>query len=963
MDEQDKYISQLFWRSQASTKETIFSEQNQAETLISKLLEWIIATLESSDAFLLSWPDRKGLMHVQESAIVTTPGLKEVKTITCFDELSIWLDSNDDHWVRGDTSNVPELQSVHIKSILITKVLTKIVIENEEVFQGKELLVVCNRAEPALDELMYVSYDNGICDIVRWVLQLHISELYKLKSEKYQDTRNRYRSTKGVNSLSLVGETARDLLNLYRQYSAIPPSALIYECLNAYIALFNAKKVETKDLKTLLKNCETWLIAEKKGRNEDLELIHFTLARGYCSLGVSRNKEWKKGKNLLKWIGGRSEQDPDPNSYQIEVEEARTYWWLIYCKCQQISQSLVSHSAKNKSVSRAEMKGLAGPCKVVQEVTKEVLWFYLKSQYDTDQISLTQPDLVSGVKITSVWLWAYFGYCLLESEMCNRYHLEQQAVDQRFTAYEQLEFYQRSSTFFLHLLREFHHYIPNGNLDSLMLEELEGINYSQFSQALIFLLSEYCHLELTIPRELDVEAHLQRAAQLDFFGYPTKERNRDHTLHVVDVCLLGFFLLQSHLSEGQTLHTLISNRLPVNSKNYTIQNWFLAALFHDIGYSLEIEEQIWGELQIEKQTEQSQINNETHGIGEAERLKTLLSIHKSKVAYLELQQARYGLDVPFPIISQLEHEEDQIRQIELQLNYLHPPEISPTVPTQSYPREFLLDRKKSDNHGKRSHKYVKQIIDALPNNDKDWSEIFTPALKAIRKHDLKEKVIIFSKEPLSYLLILCDELQEWGRPKLDYLEYREAIVSNVFFPNTSIFPTNKLLKHLFFEVKLDDEKSCGLIPGAVLNFCLSYRDATKAYFEPLIIWLLKSYNLQRLQVDEEELRITMAMRNPVCEEIREIDSPDACEFSLIRDFMRDQRKWQALRYWVENTNAVRWECKRNEDSEDPKIILENVVLDLNACKSRELFHDDPNKILDDLFQWRKDYIDGKRRRI
>jgi hypothetical protein len=295
--DQAQYIYQRLWRSQDVMKEISLSKQYPIESLVVSFLTWLAKTLDSSDAVVLSWPDAEGLMTIQEPAFINTPALKECKTLSCFGRLREWLDSEDGGaWACGDTSKVPELRDVHVESLIVTKVFAT----GEEEFQGKELVVVCNRASPALEGNMYVGYDGWFCGIAQWVLGLYISDLYKLELRRYKDAKRRYEDTRIASSLILVGETAEKLLDLYDRYCARPPMLLLYDCLNAHVALFNARQIDEDKLRVVLDKCgKRWRTGVQESPSEDSDLVRCALARGYFVLGIQESGAWIKGTELL----------------------------------------------------------------------------------------------------------------------------------------------------------------------------------------------------------------------------------------------------------------------------------------------------------------------------------------------------------------------------------------------------------------------------------------------------------------------------------------------------------------------------------------------------------------------------------------------------------------------------------------------------------------------------------------
>ena len=646
----------------------------------------------------------------------------------------------------------------------------------------------------------------------------------------------------------------------------------------------------------------------------------------------------------------------------FKCEEARAYWWMIYCKCRQIQRNYQKKSGRDKEELLHEMAALNSPCEAAMTVMKELLWLYLKQCHGEVQLPPTVTTANWGIKINSIWLWAYFGYHLLQSKFFILYSLSPPAETQ-FTPNEKLEFYFRLSTFFLQLLNEIRLELDEQEIDEkekneqegigkskaiYRLEELEGLTYVQFARSLIYLISEYCHLEVNMPRVFDVESVLQKTIFSDAFLYLTRERYRDHMFHVIDVCLLGFFLLQCRFKNEKSLLSLLSlknqSMLSLMSRiisgkssvgsDLVMQNWFLAALFHDVGYSLKAEEQSKKEYQ-KKSGDQKLTGDEWQKVMEMEKLK----IHRRNLAELERRKAQYGANFPLHILNQIEEEKEALHQLETKLEFRYKgiTSLSPLTETATNDDETKKDQ--AEDHGVRSYEYVEEVLNRLPGDNQRWLNQFKPALAAIRSHNLMDQKIDFSEEPLSFLLVLCDELQEWGRARVDMTELREAMVSKIIFPDIDILPTNSLLEYLFMGIELDEEKKCGILTGKQLDFCLFYKDAAKENFEPLAIWLLKSYNFQR-----------------------QGDLSGTYERDLLRDFMRELRKWRELKDWFEGKEQIKWEIHQSSESEK-NLEVEYIIMNLNKFAEKQVLPDNPVSLFDELFQWRQDYISGKRRKL
>ena len=235
-------------------------------------------------------------MQIQKPAFITTSALEKCDVIRSFDKLTGLLNQKTQEPLAFDTTDdITELQNAGIKSAIVID----IVVKGEAGFVGRELLFVCNRNKPAIGTRVYLSYDYLFCNIVRLVLQLYISERFYSAYKRYKNARERYLDAKLVSSLILVGETALNLLDEYRRYSAVPPTVVIYDCLDSYIGLFNTKQISENKLESVLNECKQWLPQEQIGQNSRLDLIRHALARGYFILGTERENGWRTGKSLL----------------------------------------------------------------------------------------------------------------------------------------------------------------------------------------------------------------------------------------------------------------------------------------------------------------------------------------------------------------------------------------------------------------------------------------------------------------------------------------------------------------------------------------------------------------------------------------------------------------------------------------------------------------------------------------
>jgi hypothetical protein len=138
-------------------------------------------------------------------------------------------------------------------------------------------------------------------------------------------------------------------------------------------------------------------------------------------------------------------------------------------------------------------------------------------------------------------------------------------------------------------------------------------------------------------------------------------------------------------------------------------SWYIASIYHDIGYPLA-------------------------------NLKKLEKELSRYFSYLDLRD----------IVSLGTGIQNKLSKPELKRK------INKLLPHENIDGNVLLQR-----HGLTSARLLLfQLMQRFPNG---WMESANIALKAIADHD-GDRPIFFHEDPISALLIICDELQEWGRP-------------------------------------------------------------------------------------------------------------------------------------------------------------------------------------------------------
>jgi hypothetical protein len=320
-------------------------------------------------------------------------------------------------------------------------------------------------------------------------------------------------------------------------------------------------------------------------------------------------------------------------------------------------------------------------------------------------------------------------------------------------------------------------------------EEKTGIDHAIFFNAVCYLISEYAYLTAGVNRHLNIEDHLKRFISAQTVLYSLESSYRDHIFHMIDICLFGLFLLRNGFSK-------ILNETSKMQEDDILKNWFIASLLHDVGYVLNIysliDEEVKYITSVEINTLKDKIKNATtEGIG----LFTSNVLEKLKGINIEIEAG-------------------QLKRLD---------------------------------HGVVSALHVLNILEKT-SIDKEY----LPAISAILMHNLTTKPIDIEKEPVAVLLSICDELQDWERPRVETLPFKERVFAAIRYGGRLSFERSSMMDVI--KISLDSEINpyCGeirLLMNNKLEVILDYREVSKqkdfCIFYP---WLLKSFKLQRLDL-------------------------------------------------------------------------------------------------------------------
>jgi hypothetical protein len=323
-------------------------------------------------------------------------------------------------------------------------------------------------------------------------------------------------------------------------------------------------------------------------------------------------------------------------------------------------------------------------------------------------------------------------------------------------------------------------------------------------EALIWAVSRYGHEVLGIEPRIDLQSHLLRCARTEPELHVLKEYYRDHFFHCLEVCFLGHFLLELRIEGeflwkmgGEFLWEKVGGILGLESKTEVLGLWYLAALLHDVGYLMD----------ALKATNES------------------LGFFKNSGMVRE-----FAADVQKAMDT-----------------------LSAEIDKEDF-CEYIAKDKPGEDHGVISALHLEGLLKSIAEGYEQvkvgW---YGPAIRAIAMHNSRKHRVSFEKEPLGFLLILCDTIQEWVRPRLIYstapVQMLTWLMGQGAEPETLTGPFRSLTIH---QIGWEDQgKYYELIPTDRRNrlyFTLEYNEGINRNSGVFNLWLDATYNLQRLDM-------------------------------------------------------------------------------------------------------------------
>jgi hypothetical protein len=434
----------------------------------------------------------------------------------------------------------------------------------------------------------------------------------------------------------------------------------------------------------------------------------------------------------------------------------------------------------------------------------------------------------------------------------------------------------------------------------------------QTMQAIVWLLCEYAHNALGVPAQIDLRAHLLQAARGEPALHVLKHFYRDHFFHALEVCFLGHFLLELKMGSGKLLWELVAAKLALpggkRARHQTVLRlWYVASLLHDVGYGIDV----------------------------LKGVQTLLRFFGHTPVLVDLSE-RLAADV-----AQLSTDLEQAGLV-----------------------GYRASDRPGEDHGVIAAWHLERLLGKaakLENEDIKGGPLkvseYLPAIRAIALHNSRKHNVTFEDNPLAFLLILCDTLQEWNRPRLSFATAPTQIFSNMVGLEGRQDRWDGLLDKVCLNVrKAKAARHFKINPThGTLRFTLKFNEQIRWNAGVFALWLDASYNLQRLDFKGLPLNIQISYQTPLFYKTRE--SLPEHQFYRLRDaahethmtflerwFPREQRKNAVT------NGAVTWEPAK-ADGINPA--TETLTLDLKKLSKQKPLSSSIDEFFKRLAKWKR----------
>ncbi|MFH1463869.1 MAG: hypothetical protein ABIO70_05755 [Pseudomonadota bacterium] len=419
--------------------------------------------------------------------------------------------------------------------------------------------------------------------------------------------------------------------------------------------------------------------------------------------------------------------------------------------------------------------------------------------------------------------------------------------------------------------------------------DARAVNSGEVLDSLLHLVDRYVHVELELDERFDVRGRLAAAIEGEVRLRLDHGRHRDHLVHAIDVFLLGDLLLETRVrwlggrerSLAEHFCALPKGPEVPHTRDDCHRLWALASLLHDIGSQVRL----W----------------RAPSAGPTPPWCRFFALPDTVTTHEIAPREQDDL-------------EDCLNRLATGTGTGHG--------NESDWWQAAYDENLTD-HGVVSALRVAQIAAAADANEGSIAREeglppllaqVRPALSAIAAHNLAGRRLLIETEPLSCLLLLCDELQEWGRPRVNISRLVRGLFLDILDTPSSGSPgldASDVLDRVAANIQFASRRGlCSGGGGAIgagelcvvpqvrsedrqglFRFRLRYRKSTDASFDVIINLLCKAYRLQFIDLAADvkaghaDLRWQIDLQHPIPEEYGQLSEYDI--YGLFTERVRD----------------------------------------------------------------------------
>jgi hypothetical protein len=332
-------------------------------------------------------------------------------------------------------------------------------------------------------------------------------------------------------------------------------------------------------------------------------------------------------------------------------------------------------------------------------------------------------------------------------------------------------------------------------------------------ESIVALLSQYVHHELGVTQRLDLKLHLLFAARGEPALHSLKLFYRDHFFHALEVCFLGHLLMEIEVEPARPLWHLIARNWKLNpqdsdTRQCVLRGWYVAALLHDIGYWIDIQDAVANRLDFFRNT------------------PPLAVLAKG---------LRGSLD-----------------------------DLSAALAAENFEEYGASDRPGKD-HGVIAARHLAEMISRGVKFEPCLNGIeYRDAVRAIAVHNSRKHHVSFKRSPLGFLLILCDTIQEWNRTRFGAAVAPTEILARMTSGAPGAHAEDDLVSAFGLgNVHVSPKGVWQLDAGKPLVLRLDYAPIIQQGSGVFNLWVDSTCNLQRLSFDGlKKLKIAIEYVTP-----------------------------------------------------------------------------------------------------